>query len=303
MKKFILKLTFLTTIFLVVFFVFMSFFGGFVDYYYLKFITKPQKSLILGDSKSFMGIQPEIMNQKLNNSNFKPMFNYGFTFGEIAYGDYYLNSIKRKLDPNSKNGLFILEVNPWLLTERETDDFKKNKFFEANQPPHNMLFANCNPNFEYFLKNVENTHFTTIFKQNARLHEDGFFEDHNIPSDSIAIKKAHQNREKDYIGFTKKHKKSVYRFNKLDETIRFLKQHGTVILLRMPNAAKIDAIENSFWKNFDIEMQQLAQKNNARYIDYSLKPKRFNFFDGVHLDPKGSQEFTISLCDSINKSL
>ena len=146
-----------------------------------------------------------------------------------------------------------------------------------------------------------NTHFTTIFKRNSRLHKDGFFEDHNIPSDSISIKLAYKNREKDYVGFTKKHKISVYRIKKLEETIQFLSRHGKVVLLRMPNAPKIDNIENDFWKTFDIDMQNIATKNNAKYINYTMKPERFGFFDGIHLDPKGSKDFTISLCDSINK--
>ena len=234
-------------------------------------------------------------------NHFTPIFNYAFTFGEIAYGDYYLESIKRKLEPNTNNGLFILEVNPWLLTERETDNFKNNVFFEACSPPHNMQFPNSNPNFEYFLKNIKNTHFTTIFKRKSRLHDDGFFEDHNIPSDSIAIAQANKNREKDYIGFTKKHKISAYRIKKLEQTIQFLVPHGKVILLRMPNAPKFDQIENKFWKNFDNDMKLMASKNSAFYLNYTLKPKRFDFFDGIHLDPKGSVAFSISLCDSINK--
>ena len=123
MRKFLIKSAILFTIFIIFFFTFMNFFGGYVDYYYLKFTSKPQGSLILGDSKSFMGIQPEIMQEHLSKNKFATMFNYGFTFGEIAYGDYYLNSIKKKLDLETKNGLFVLEVNPWVLTERETDDF------------------------------------------------------------------------------------------------------------------------------------------------------------------------------------
>ncbi|MBC7641430.1 MAG: hypothetical protein H7174_03690 [Flavobacterium sp.] len=301
MRKFLIKSGVLFSIFILFFFTFMNFFGGYVDYYYLKFTSKLQGSLILGDSKSFMGIQPEIMQEHLTKNQFAPMFNYGFTFGEIAYGDYYLNSIKKKLDLKTKNGLFILEVNPWVLTERETDDFKKGKFFESNLPPHNMQYVNCNPNLEYFLKNIKNTHFTTIFKRNSQLHNDGFFEDHNIPSDSISIKQAYKNREKDYVGFTKKHKISPYRIKKLAETIQFLSKHGKVVLLRLPNAPKIDSIENSFWTTFDIDMQNMATKNNAKYINYTMKPQRFSFFDGIHFDPKGSKEFTISLCDSINK--
>ena len=301
MKKFISKLFLITVLFLSFLFLFLNFFGGYVDYYYLKFTSKPQKSLILGYSKSFMGIQPEIMNAELTKNKYAPIFNYAFTFGEIAYGDYYLNAIKRKLDLNTTNGLFILEVNPWLLTERDTDNFQKGVFFEANLPPNNMVFVNSNPNFEYFIRNVKNVHFTTIFKRNSRLHEDGFFEDHNIPSDSISIKKANENREKDYLGFTHKHKISNYRLKKLNETIIFLKKHGKVILLRMPSAPKIESIENKFWITFDADMKNLAIQNNAIYINYTRKPARFEFFDGVHFNPKGSADFTKSLCDSINK--
>ena len=42
-------------------------YGYFVDYFYEKFTTPKQTSLILGDSRSMQGIQPRIINQELKN--------------------------------------------------------------------------------------------------------------------------------------------------------------------------------------------------------------------------------------------
>ena len=160
MKKFLSKIIlFLLLITSIVSFILVKY-GGFVDYFYLKFTSPKQTSMILGDSRSFQGIQPKVINRCLKNQGYHlPMFNYSFTISQVAYGKPYRQSVQNKLDENSKNGLFILNVSPWLLAQREKDDFKKNIFEEQNQPPHNMKFVDVNPNYEYFFRNYNYFHF------------------------------------------------------------------------------------------------------------------------------------------------
>ena len=42
-------------------------------------------------------------------------FNYSFAIGYSNYGADYYNSIKKKLDPDAQNGVFILAVDPWSI--------------------------------------------------------------------------------------------------------------------------------------------------------------------------------------------
>ncbi|WP_042506783.1 hypothetical protein [Algibacter lectus] len=103
-------------------------YGGYVDYFYNKFTTPKASSMIFGDSRSLQGIQPRIINDYFEASDLDlPMFNYSFTLGQIAYGKPYLNSIKKKLDTTTTNGLFIVTVHPFTLSNRGD---KEGTYFE-----------------------------------------------------------------------------------------------------------------------------------------------------------------------------
>ena len=102
-----------------------------------------------------------------------------------------------------------------------------------------------------------------------------------------------------YIDFGKKWKKSDYRLHKLDKIIRFLKKHGTVVIVRMPSSEEVIVIENQFWKNFDGNMLYLANKNQVHYFNYMKDNTQFQTYDGVHLDKIQGALFTKALCDSI----
>src|SRR5690606_28020264 len=140
MKKFLLKcFVFFVLVILIISTVLIQY-GGYVDYFYEKFTTPKSKSLILGDSRSLQGIQPSIIEQELQDTEIDfPILNYSFTFAQIAYGKPYLESIKRKLDHSSENGLFILSVHPFLMANRTGNHEERDSiFFEENMPPHNM---------------------------------------------------------------------------------------------------------------------------------------------------------------------
>lgn len=298
MKKFIYKLLGFSLLIVLTVVVILKMYGGFADYFYLKFTTPKAHSMILGDSRSFQGMQPAIINANLLGFE-KPMFNYSFTMGQISYGDLYLNSIKAKLDPNTKNGLFIVSVHPFLLAQRDKDHFDKGIYFEADAPPHNMKYPSMDPNPEYFFKNFSYFHFKAIFRKVSEVHQDGWLELNNIPTDSTALKSLQADEQKTYLGFAGSWKKAAYRLNKLEETIAFLKQYGTVLLVRMPISNAILNIEAGFWTNFDADMKYICEKQGITYINYTQKPHPFVVFDGLHLDNPSGALFTKSLADSI----
>ena len=110
---------------------------------------------ILNKIISLQDIQPSILNKALNSTNLElPILNYSFTVKEIAYGKPYTESILRKLDQSTKNGIFILSVHPFVLSNRTGNHEEENGiYFEEDMPPHNMRYDNINPNFEYLFKN------------------------------------------------------------------------------------------------------------------------------------------------------
>ena len=299
MKTFLFKIALFTFIISVFITLILNFYGGYIDPFYVKFTTPKQHSLIIGDSKSYQGIQPSVINNELKNKFDLPMFNYSFTIAQCAYGEGLLKSIENKLDTNTKNGLFILTVNPWILAEREQDDFENGHFFEDDLPPQNMTFASMKPNFEYFFKNFNYFHFKAIFRKNTKINEDGWIEELKEEKDIKTLNSVKKNWLQAYIAFGKKWKKSDYRLHKLDKIIRFLKKHGTVVIVRMPSSEEVIVIENQFWKNFDGNMLYLANKNQVHYFNYMKDNTQFQTYDGVHLDKIQGALFTKALCDSI----
>ena len=277
--------------------------GGYVDYFYEKFTTPKAKSLILGDSRSMQGIQPTVINNDLLNQYFElPILNYSFTIAQISYGPLYLESIKKKLDSTSKNGLFIVTVNPWILSKREKDNEQRGVYFEEGMPPHNMNFVNMDPNFEYFFKNFNYFHFKSIIRRTSKMHKDGWLEESNLPKDSVMLNVWKKKQIDLYTNWSKVWKKSVYRLTSLMETINYLKGFGTVTLIRMPIDKHLLQIEENFWNNFDKDILNLAKKTNVKYINFS-KDNIYETYDGNHLDKYGGITFTKNLCDSIRLNL
>jgi hypothetical protein len=301
MKKFVLKsLVFLGLITILLSFILLVF-GGNVDYFYNKFTTPKQSSLIIGDSRGFQGIQPQVIDKELANAGFElPMMNYCFTIKQAAYGELYTQSILKKLNPKTKNGLFIITVNPWLLAKRNGDNYSQKEFYESNMPPHNMTTVSMNPNVEYLFRNYDYFHFKALFKQKSELHKNGWLEEKNLPKDQKTLTEWTNIQRKMYSGFAQEWKTDTYRLKQLGVLIDSLKSHGQVFLIQTPVDSQIKNIEKNFWPNFDSNMMEVAKQKNVPYFDFSNRDD-FQTYDGNHLDKKGGKVFTQLLCDSIKK--
>jgi hypothetical protein len=300
MKKFLIKSLFFFLLIVVTISTILMAFGGYVDYFYEKFTTPKAQSLILGDSRSMQGIQPAVINDYLSSSEYSlPMMNYSFTIAQIAYGPLYSESVRKKLDPTTKNGLFILTVNPWILSSREGDDEKNGVFFEKDMPPHNMELVSMNPNIEYLIKNFNYFHFKSIIRRTSKMHKDGWLEESNLPKDIITLNEWKDKQVIMYNGYASEWEKSEFRLQSFESLIKYLKDFGTVLLIRMPIDEKIIDIENNYWFNFDLEINGIANKTNTHYINFTTVNNDYKTYDGNHLDKFGGVTFTKNICDSI----
>lgn len=300
MKKFLLKLALFSVIISIIILYILNKYSGYVDYFYGKVSSPSQSSLIIGDSRSFQGIQPRVIDSALSKKYELPILNFSFTVKQMSYGDAWLKTIKKKVSPSTKNGLFVLSVHPWVLSERDEDDFKNGKFYEEDLPPNNLHFVNLNPNVEYFFKNYEYFHFKAMIKKISTVHSDGWLEENNITTDSSMLAQWRKTQIGLYAKFSKSWKKSSYRVEKLNEIVSFLKQHGRVVLVRMPVSKEISAIETKYWNNFDQEIMSLAKNQSISYFSYS-NSEGYNQYDGLHLNKNNGKKFTQTLCDSIIK--
>ncbi|GAA4274194.1 hypothetical protein GCM10022258_34900 [Aquimarina gracilis] len=279
-------------------------YGGNVDYFYEKFTSPKAKSMIIGDSRSFQGIQPHIMNQYFESKGFDvPVLNYSFTIAQAIIGPLYNESIFKKLDTATKNGIFVISITPEMLTTHDNFNDEEGEFREAGQPPHNMNFVSINPNYEYLIKNISLFHFKAVFRQKSKVHKNGWLEETNLPTDKAVYEEWKDNQISLFLRDVEKYKISRVRMQSLSNLIQKLKHHGNVFLIRMPIGNDFLGYERKYFPNFENLVDSIAKVNSIKYYDFNTYEKKYNTYDGHHIDKFSGKEFTTTLCDSIFSSL
>jgi len=306
MKKFLLKASLYIFICFSITSVILIFYGGSIDYFYEKFTTPKAKSMIIGGSRSMQGLQPKILNKELKGLGLElPFFNYSFTVSQAPIGELYNNSIIKKLDHTTKNGVYIISITPWMLANEIAEDGKEEIFREINQPPHNMTNVSMNPNYEYLLKNLSYFHFRGVFKQNSTMHKDGWLEQKYFPEDSATYKSWKNTQKEMLLRFVDDYKISQIRLKSLEKLLKTLKNNGQVFIVRTPIDNDFLGIENKFFKDFDNYIYNLCEKSDAKYFNFNNGSSKLKYktYDGHHLDKEGSAYFSKVVSDSIKSVL
>ena len=264
--------------------------GG-VDAFYGRFTSPPAGSLVLGTSRAAQGIRPAVLTARLGGQFEGPLLNYAFTLTHSPYGPAYLRSIQRKLRPETKNGLFIVAVDPWSLSLTGPEG----AFPEDNSFIGQLHQVSQNPNLAYL------THYQTkpLYRlpldyatSTERLHPDGWLEV-NIGTDSAQVRARTARKLQDYRRLAASQHLSAGRLQALRQTIQFLKPHGRVVLVRLPVGASLLALEKTYQPGFDQLMRQTAAAQAVPYLDYSAQP--FATTDGNHLQRAASADFSQQL--------
>jgi len=301
MYKFLTKSLLFTTLLILLFAIYLNIFGKYIDYFYEKFTTPKQFSLIIGDSRAKGGIFPKVLDSCLKSTDYQtPTYNFSFTIAQSIYGPSYLEAIKRKLNTASNNQLFILQATPWMLANREPETKKESDSSFVDSPPHNMMNMISNPNIEYLIKNFDYFNFKGIFRKNSVLYKDGHSVNNNLPKNELVFQKWKKIQLDIFLKWKNEWRPSEYRMNWLQNTVTYLQQYGTVIIVRMPFDQEFLEIENRFWPEFDIDMEKIANDNKLIYLNYSTKSD-WSTFDGHHLDKYGAKLFSQRLSNDIMK--
>lgn len=271
---------------------------GDFDYYYLRFTTSKQQNLVLGNSRAAQGIVPSILENKLN----KKFFNYSFTLSHSPYGRPYYLSILKKLDSKTKNGIFILSVDPFGVTSIISSDGSENLSTEIMLGK--MISVNSNPNLEFIIRN-KLAPWQYLWPLNrpksdqiAHLHKDGWLQvdypwtaeayKHNLNNKLVEYKKNQINR-----------KLSPTRIKYLKKTIATLQKHGKVYLVRIPISKEMLELENLILPNFNSLMTEISNEYNVPYFNCSMDYPNYQTTDGNHLYKPDAKRFTNAICDSI----
>ncbi|WP_306617954.1 hypothetical protein [Chryseobacterium ginsenosidimutans] len=300
MKKFLLKLSFYLAAGILLFAVLGSFADGNTDDNYMHFAVEKPNNIILGDSRGSQAVLPSILRNKLKQK----FDNFSLNVVQSPYGPIYLEALKRKINSETKNGIFILTVDPWNLSLN--NNVKSSKDFpEEHSPLKNMYSYDWSPNYEYLLKNYSRSWFKIFTEREAKgrsntyLHKDGWLEVNvDMQKDSVA-KREFEKVDIFYTDLAKTHTLSQMRLNSLEETIKFLQPKGTVYLVRIPASEKLMKLESSYAPDLNGKIKGISKKYDIKYFDFSSKAKDYMYTDGNHMYKESGKVFTAQIADSI----
>ena len=308
-RKSILKLSLFSVLPLLVigYAIFLT--GKQTDDFYKRFISKQQHSLILGSSRG-SGINPAILDQIIlsKHPNVK-FYNYAFTWGHSPYGPKYLESIQKKLDPKTKDGIFVVIVEPTALMVTRAKPDSPEYYFENDKSVAKTSFVNINPNLEYLMESYDYSltralNLKILPPKNpmaeVEILDNGKMEVKMI-KDYSPEKRAEENKRKmaEFQQRIDDLKWSEKRLKYLGETITFLQKHGKVILLRMPINRVPYQIEESAVPFFDSKMEELSAQYKVNYTNFNRTPNDYKCIDEVHLSNQSMTEFSRELGEKI----
>jgi len=289
MKKFLILSGIFTVLLLISFYMVFLAADGFTDPYYLRFTTPRQTSLILGTSRAAQAMQPQVLNQVLSRND---IYNYSFTIGHSPYGPTYLKSIKRKLSMDSKNGIFILAVDPWCFSSNSKDPNDSTQFEELGLALSDIYLVNIKPNIPYLLKYYDKSFWNLIASPDStmRVHNDGWFEV-SVPMDSASLKQRTENKIEEYKNiWLPQYKASEIRLEYTIKTINYLRNYGTVYLVRLPIHPLMMEMDQALMPDFNDKMERIVEQTGVEYLDLAEQNPDYTYIDGNHLHKESGKK-------------
>jgi hypothetical protein len=302
MKKSIVRLILFSVIPFLVICYSLSIINDSTDDFYKRFTSSQQNSFILGSSRA-ASMDPEIIDQIISRKfpNAK-LYNYAFTWAHSPFGPKYLESIEKKMIPETKDGVFIVTVEPTALMVDKSQPDELKFYVENDKSVAKTSMVSTNPNIEYLIESYD---FSITNELNKKIRPpknaiaevrildngkvDGKIIKQNSPEKQEQINKI---KMEEFQVKMNKLKASENRFSYLKKTIEFLQQHGKVILVRMPVNKVPYSIENSAFPDFDEKIFEITAVEKIKYINYNNIPNHYKWTDEVHLSPESMKEFS-----------
>lgn len=277
---------------------------GTTDDYYLKFSSPKQSSLILGTSRAKQGVIPSVLSASVENQDLQ-FFNFSFTLKSSPFGLVYYNAIKQKIDPETKDGCFIVTVDPWSISEKLADSTKTT---DSLSVLYGVSDFTSKPNFNYLYKQFPhgwgrillnriekpilkyysgqlNTSVTGSF---SVLDRDGWL-DVYTSLDSSFVKNKEEKRFETYREKSMERAGSRHRTQYLDTLVDFLNIHGDVYLVRLPVHKKMLVIEQQYMPDFHEKISKSISMSKG-YLDFSTLPNEYSYTDGNHLTKYSAED-------------
>lgn len=308
MKRFLFKSSLFLFLVFTSFLYISSLADGNTDPFYLRFTSPKQTSLILGTSRAAQGIQPAVLDATLDEIYPElKTYNFSFTVVHSPYGPVYYQAINKKLDKDTKNGLFILAVDPWAISTKSEQPDDTTRFLENELSLATTHFYNLNPNLEYLLENHNTPLASLIFNkiaepENQMILKDNGWLEVSIPMKSSVVEERTLEKVEEYKkNMLPYYKFSAVRLQYLAKTINLLRNHGDVYLVRLPVDDRMYALEQKLMPEFDTLLNKLAVENNIAYINFINSRKNYRYTDGNHIEKDSGKRLTADIASAIRK--
>lgn len=266
------------------------------DPLYFKFTSAKQSGLILGSSIAGQAINPDV----LESEGVAPVYNYAFTAPLSPFGPSYLRAIKGKLKPSTKDGIFIITVEPLAISSDATDPNDSLLFEERNYSLGKLSSFSSNPNLEYLVHYYNDYNLKLLWNKSVlSLQDNGWLK--------VDLPKKLWDVETRIVDGHYKNKLGLYQFSKtrldyLKKTITYLKSHGDVYLVRLPVHEKYIAMDKEYMPNFESILKQLSGQYDIPYLSLAPLASKFDYLDGTHTSKESSSEISKIIAQFIIKS-
>jgi hypothetical protein len=278
----------------------------YLDAFYARFTAPSAASLVLGTSRAAQAVLPAELRARLGQRYAGPWLNYAFTLYESPYGPAYVASVRRKLAPGTRRGLFVLTVDPWALSMPRPSRAGAPLVFPEDQLMIGQLHTvSQNPNLDYLAHFLHQPFYRVLLHDTTsleRLHPDGWLEIVLPPpsADTARLRQRIDQKLATYRPLAAASYLSSARLASLRQLIELLKPHGQVVVVRLPTGAALTALENSYQPAFEQLMQQTCAAQRVPYLSYT-KPPYYPTNDGNHLWAGAARDFSQRLAEDITR--
>ncbi len=294
MKKFLLHIFLFTSLLLVSMLAVFYLADGHSDPYYLRFTSSRQSSLIIGSSRAAQGLQPSVFNEIIYKNGNRQFYNYAFSLIDSPFGPAYYESIEKKLDPQTKDGIFIIAVDPWSISAVNANPDDTMRFLEDKTFMGKTKYVNIDPNLFYLVNSYDEPYVNILRKWRSgtvlNLHKDGWLQVNIAPDSSAGAKSAEAKLEFYRKNYLPVYKFSASRMNYLSKTIDLLQKHGAVYLVRLPVLRAMFDMEHVLMPDFDDKMSDLARTKHIGYLNFKERENPYQYVDGHHLQQSSGKQ-------------
>lgn len=302
MNRFLIKLLVFSIVSLLTLYGIFLLENGTADPFYKRVIGSKKKSLVIGTSKAAQGIVPSVLNAKLGLDPESELYNFSFTNIHSPFGESYSSAIQKKLFEDTKDGIFIVTVDPWSLSSVKSAPNDRS-LMEDDKLFLGKLSSFSSPiNLEYLLRFYINSYYEIPLRYFANntmhLMDDGWLMATPFIEEE-RYNRFYESKVNEYRERANRVKFSEYRFDRFTSLIDFLKKKGTVHVIVMPVDRQFHVIEKSVLPEMANQLEYFCKSNDISFKDFSSENSSYKFVDGVHLDYEAASVFSNDLANWI----